>query len=127
MKKEKLMMISSYYVSPEHDAVEKYIHNKTKSNELPPLTMSSPKTEKNHSKPLDIVHESVLYPSLKTSFKVLKRNQSTYNKFMNILNKAEKDSINCTYRSIMEHKSKLEYYRHHCKKVLPNGNLQSKI
>lgn len=118
-KGSQLKTLSESYVVPNPDAVKKFEHHKMLSDQR--NLLSSKKSSLPAIKIPEVSHESLLYPSLKTSTKVLRRNRWTYNEMMNELNKLEVESVRNTYRSVMENKSKLEYYRIRCKQITLNN------
>jgi len=119
-KEEQLKSLSETYIVPSLDGVKKFEHHKMsiKRNSVISKKPSLP-VIKNPK----VSHELLLYPSLKTSAKILKRNRWTYKEMMNELNRLEAESVRNSYRLVMEHKSKLEYYKIRCKQVnLDNRN-----
>ena len=116
--RSRLSELSSHYIIPEYESVKKFSNHK-RINEL---NDGNQTTKPQHLPPI-IVHTSLIYPSLKLSYGILKRNRVTYKKIMHNLNKLEKEKVSGTYKSVMENKSKLEYFRIHSKKTLDNGNI----
>lgn len=119
-KETKLKALSSSYIVPNFEAVRKFEHHKLLSVQATsgPLPFSK-KSSLPPIKNPEVSHESLIYPSLQISTKVLRKNRFTYNEMMNELNKLEAESVRNSYRSVIENKGKLAYYKIRCKQVTP--------
>lgn len=115
---EQVKILYRDYVSPDCEAINKFTTRKQ------PIPKQSLRTFRESARLTlynpEVSHSSTLYPSFKVSNKVLNKNRATYEKVMNAMNQIEAESIANTYRSVMENKTKLEFFRIHCK-TLPKS------
>jgi len=119
--KEQLKVLYNEYVNPDYATISKFSTRGPILDPIPTQTLRSFRNATSPSNP-EISHSSTLYPSFKVSSKVLNKNKATYNKVMEAMRRIETESIAHTYRSVMEKKNKLDFFRLHCK-VSQKGSL----
>lgn len=120
---DQLKSLYDDYVNPEHEAVRKFSISRQTLDPIPLHSLTSfRETTRSSFQDPEVSHESTLYPSLKISSKVLNKNRTTYKKVIAAMNQMEVQSMASTYRSIMEDKSKLDFFRYHCK-PMPASNV----
>ena len=68
-----------------------------------------------------VTHNEMVYPSLGHSHGVLETNKLTYTKIMDKLKSLEVESYYSRYRSIIDNKRKLNYFRAHSKRAVSHN------
>ena len=117
-KQDQLKILSIGYISPEHNVIKKILVDKHRILHPPTInsgSMSTSRSKRTSSCNPIVSHEMILYPSLRSSSQILKKNRNAFITMMNTMMLLEKESHYIRYQSVMDTKRKLEYFRIHSK------------